>query len=205
MSTRFLLFPILITFANAAIYPVAPPSQFNGPQSGIGSWFQTNQNSSHTNGDSWCGYAYSDDMPLFAPSLALMGGAVYPNPAWKPQTQEYCGREIKATNPSNGVSKILYIGDSFSKPRSAGSIDIVIDAFTDLYGSDPNGDHDDVMMPIDWEFTGNIDTAYTAPGAVFSTAAGATTPPEATSPPLASSTSPSLRGGQRAYAVCKWG
>lgn len=46
---------------------VSPPSQFNGKQSGIGSWFQTNAESSSTNGNSWCGYKYSDDQPLFAP------------------------------------------------------------------------------------------------------------------------------------------
>ncbi|KAI4268459.1 MAG: hypothetical protein L6R38_007837, partial [Xanthoria sp. 2 TBL-2021] len=46
---------------------VSPPSQFTGTQSGIGSWFQTNAESSSTHGNSWCGYPYSDDQPLFAP------------------------------------------------------------------------------------------------------------------------------------------
>lgn len=46
---------------------VSSPSQFTGTQSGIGSWFQTNAESSSTNGNSWCGYPYSDDQPLFAP------------------------------------------------------------------------------------------------------------------------------------------
>ncbi|KAL8827970.1 MAG: hypothetical protein Q9170_006798 [Blastenia crenularia] len=51
------------------------------------------------------------------------------------------------TNPANGIWKFLYIGDSYAQPRSNGAIDIVINAFIDLYGSDPNRNHDDVMNP----------------------------------------------------------
>ncbi|KAL8718963.1 MAG: hypothetical protein Q9181_008128 [Wetmoreana brouardii] len=150
----------------ATVAAVAPPPKFNGAQSGIGSWFQTNAASSSTNGHSWCGYPYSDDQPLFAPSLALMGGATSGS-AWDQQRREYCGREAKVTNPATGASKLLYIGDSFAQPRSDGAIDIVIGAFIDLYGSDPNGNHNLVMNPVTWQLTGNVNNAYTADGATF--------------------------------------
>ncbi|KAL8949337.1 MAG: hypothetical protein Q9222_004541 [Ikaeria aurantiellina] len=145
---------------------VSPPPQFNGDQSGIGSWFQTNAALSSTNGHSWCGYPYSDDQPLFAPSLALMGGATSGS-AWNQQRREYCGREALVTNRATGAHMLLYIGDSFAQPRSDGAIDIVIDAFTTLYGSDPNGNHNLVMNPVDWHFTGNVNSAYTVDGANF--------------------------------------
>ncbi|KAL9614691.1 MAG: hypothetical protein Q9167_000820 [Letrouitia subvulpina] len=145
---------------------VSPPPQFNGHQSGIGSWYQTNTASSHTNGHSWCGYPYRDDQPLFAPSLSLMGGATSGS-SWDQQRREYCGREANVTNPANGRSKLLYIGDSFGAPRSAGSIDIVINAFIDLYGKNPNGNHNLVMSPVEWYLTGNVNDAYTADGSTI--------------------------------------
>ena len=99
-------------------------------------------------------------------------GSATSGPSWTQQTQKYCGHELNATNSKTGVSKLLYLGDSFAQPRSAGSIDIVIDAFSDLYGSDPSGNYNDVMNPVLWEFTGMIDTQFTAPGAQFSTVPG---------------------------------
>ena len=63
---------LCLTLLVVAALPIAQtvisaPPQFNGDQSGIGSWFQTNAASSFTNGHSWCGCPYSDDQPLFAP------------------------------------------------------------------------------------------------------------------------------------------
>ena len=60
----------LSTFAVIAL-AVDPPPHFTGDQSGIGSWFNTNAASSSTNGNSWCGYPYSNDQPLFAPVCLL--------------------------------------------------------------------------------------------------------------------------------------
>ncbi|KAL8868682.1 MAG: hypothetical protein Q9174_004830, partial [Haloplaca sp. 1 TL-2023] len=100
------------------------------------------------------------------PSLALMGGSIS-GPSWDQQIAEYCGREARVTNPANGKSMLLYIGDSFAHPRSDGAIDIVIDAFIELYGSDPNGNHNLVMNPVTWELTGNYNSAYTAKGSSF--------------------------------------
>ena len=97
-----------------------------------------------------------------------MGGATSGS-AWTSQTQEYCGREIKVT--WKGTSKLLYLGDAFAQPRSDGAIDIAPDAWTSLYGTSPNGNHDLVMNPVQWEFTGNVNTAYTAKGASFGSAA----------------------------------
>lgn len=98
-----------------------------------------------------------------------MGGATYSTSpaAWDHQRREYCGREARVTNRANGKSMLLYIGDSFAQPRSGGAIDIVIGAFIELYGSDPNGSNNLVMNPVDWKLTGNVDPAYTADGANF--------------------------------------
>lgn len=101
-----------------------------------------------------------------------MGGATSGS-AWDAQRREYCGREAKVTNTATGVSKLLYIGDSFAQPRSAGAIDIVIGAFIDLYGKDPQGDHNQVMSNVEWHFTGNVNSKYTVAGASF----GGDTPP----------------------------
>ncbi|KAL8845295.1 MAG: hypothetical protein Q9176_000465 [Flavoplaca citrina] len=85
------------------------------------------------------------------------------------QIREYCGREAKFTNRATGKSMLLYIGDSFAQPWSGGAIDIVISAAIELYGSDPNGNHDLVTNPVDWELTGHVDPAHTADGAGFQT------------------------------------
>ena len=121
-----------------------------------------------------------------------MGGATS-GPGWDSQTQEYCGREIKVTWKGN--SKLLYLGDAFAQPRSDGAIDIAPDAWTSLYGSSPNGDHDLVMNPVDWEFTGNVNTDYTAKGANFATAATGNSPSQPESPSGATSTQIEAGGG----------
>lgn len=102
-------------------------------------------------------------------SFALMGGATYSTSptAWDQQRREYCGREARVTNRATGKSMLLYIGDSFAQPRSGGAIDIVIGPFIELYGSDPNGNHNLVMNPVDWELTGNVDPAYTPDGSTL--------------------------------------
>ncbi|KAL8664463.1 MAG: hypothetical protein Q9202_003013 [Teloschistes flavicans] len=102
-----------------------------------------------------------------------MGGATSGS-AWDAQRREYCGREAKVTNTATGVSKLLYIGDSFAQPRSAGAIDIVIGAFIDLYGKDPQGDHNQVMNNVEWHFTGNVNTRKIGRESA-TTAAGSTT------------------------------
>lgn len=52
----------------ADIYNVNVPSGFfPGPQSGIGSWYRASTNQDSTNGQSWCGYGYSNSDPVFAP------------------------------------------------------------------------------------------------------------------------------------------
>ncbi|KAL8801138.1 MAG: hypothetical protein Q9223_007090 [Gallowayella weberi] len=97
-----------------------------------------------------------------------MGGSISGS-SWDQQRREYCGREARVTNPANGKSMLLYIGDSFAHPRSGGAIDIIIGAFIELYGRDPNNNHDLVMNPVQWQLTGNVDPAYTAEGANLQT------------------------------------
>lgn len=40
----------------------------------------------------------------------------------------------------------------------------MIDGFTAIHG-DPKGDKNNVIKQVKWEFTGNINTKYEAPGA----------------------------------------
>lgn len=69
------------------------------------------------------------------------------------------------TNRATGKFMLLYIGDSFVQPWSGGAIDIFIGVFIELYGSDPNANHELVLNPVDRELTGHVDPAYTAYGA----------------------------------------
>ncbi|KAF4967834.1 hypothetical protein FZEAL_10476 [Fusarium zealandicum] len=153
----------------ASIHPVTLPSGFfSGPQSGIGSWYRATANADDTNGHSWCGYEYSNSDPVFAVSLKEMGGATYDTDptAWEEQTRKYCGLEAKVTDPVTGKSKLMYIGDAFDDKwvRSPGSIDIMIDVFSAIHGN-PNGDKNDIIDGVEWEFTGKVNSRFAAPGA----------------------------------------
>lgn len=93
--SKLALLTFAVTFVNATPTPTTPqePSltkrdftsdqptgAFTGkPESGIGSWYRSDNAQDYTNGKSWCGYAYYDDSPLFAPvstiSTHLMRGS----------------------------------------------------------------------------------------------------------------------------------
>ncbi|KAL8678248.1 MAG: hypothetical protein Q9186_005395 [Xanthomendoza sp. 1 TL-2023] len=150
-------------------------------------------------------------------SLALMGGSISGS-SWDQQRREYCGREARVTNPANGKSMLLYIGDSFAHPRSDSAIDIVIGAFIELYGRDPNNNHDLVMNPVQWQLTGNVNPAYTVDGANFQTGdSGSTANTTETGPNVpttlttatrsktATSSSTSSTGNLAGDKECDWG
>ncbi|KAJ1533287.1 hypothetical protein HK096_005420 [Nowakowskiella sp. JEL0078] len=140
------------------------PSGFPGTNTGIGSWFKANSADSSTNGNSWCGYPYKDYTPGFAPDISVMTdgtNAVYGNPNWATYGKRYCGLEAIVTNPNNGVSMTLYITDAFDHAwvRTPGSIDIMFDSFSKLFGKTTTN-HNDVIKDITWKFTGNKLTKY---------------------------------------------
>lgn len=57
----------LIGSALADIHNVNLPSNFfDGPQSGIGSWYRASAGQDSTNGKSWCAYTYYNSDPVFA-------------------------------------------------------------------------------------------------------------------------------------------
>ncbi|KAL6915582.1 hypothetical protein FSHL1_007032 [Fusarium sambucinum] len=176
IASFFFLVGAIVAPVSASIYPVNVPSGFfPGAQSGIGSWYRASSNPDSTNGQSWCGYKYYNSDAVFAVSLKAMGGATWnSNPdAWRAQTRKYCGLEAKVTDPVTGKSKLMYIGDSFddSWVRSPGSIDIMIDAFSAIHGN-PNGNKNDVVKNVKWEFTGNVNTQFAAPGASWPAKSG---------------------------------
>ncbi|KAH6864679.1 hypothetical protein B0T12DRAFT_452578 [Alternaria alternata] len=191
----------LIGSALADIHNVNLPSNFfDGPQSGIGSWYRASAGQDSTNGKSWCAYTYYNSDPVFAVSLKAMGGKTYnSDPAgWKAATQKYCGLEATVKDPKTGKQMLMYIGDAFDDKyvlvsyllkyysarslsntfhQSPGSIDIMIDAFSNIHGN-PNGNKNDVIKGVEWQLTGRVNTKYAADGAVWPTKAGAapTTP-----------------------------
>lgn len=73
----------------------------------------------------------------------------------------YCGLEVKATNPENGNSALIYIVDGFDSKwvRTPGSIDLTLAAFKALYGSTTD-DKNVVIKNLKWEFTGNKKAEY---------------------------------------------
>ncbi|PRP86273.1 hypothetical protein PROFUN_05414 [Planoprotostelium fungivorum] len=141
---------------------------FRSPMSGIGSWFRASNSGDSTNGNSWCGYRYYNSDPVFAPDLNQMTDNTVAtwgsNPTlWKKYTGIYCGLEANVTNPRNGRSMIMYIGDGFDPKwvRSPGSIDIMTDAFNYLWGSN-TGNKNDVIQGVKWSLTGRKSAKYTA-------------------------------------------
>ncbi|EAT76055.1 hypothetical protein HBI56_239510 [Parastagonospora nodorum] len=145
-----------------------PKGFFNGPQTGIGSWFRANAEPDSTNGHSWCGYAYYNSDRIFAVSLKAMGGETYySDPAgWKAATKKYCGLEALVKDPKTGKQMFMYIGDAFDDKwiHEKGSIDIMVDAFSSIHGN-PNGDKNNVIKGVEWKFTGRVNTKYAADGA----------------------------------------
>jgi hypothetical protein len=66
-----LTYPIaLVTLAASALADIhnvnTPQGFFEGPQSGIGSWYRASAGQDSTNGRSWCGYTYYNSDPVFA-------------------------------------------------------------------------------------------------------------------------------------------
>jgi len=121
-----------------------------------------------------------------AQSLKAMGGKTYnSDPAgWKAATQKYCGLEATVNDPKTGKQMLMYIGDAFDDKyvlvsyllesylarslnntvhQSPGSIDIMIDAFSNIHGN-PNGNKNDVIKGVEWQLTGRVNTKYAADG-----------------------------------------
>ncbi|KAJ3012643.1 hypothetical protein HKX48_006178 [Thoreauomyces humboldtii] len=148
---------------------VSAVGAFVGSQSGIGSWFRASSGQDSTNGNSWCGYPYTDDTPGFAPDVWRMAGTgndpMYGNPNWAPIATKYCGLEAEVTDPSTGITKILYIVDAFDHQyvRSPGSIDIMTKAWESLTSQDAN-DKDIVIKGVQWKLTGKRNPKYAFKG-----------------------------------------
>ncbi|KAJ3125179.1 hypothetical protein HK098_000553 [Nowakowskiella sp. JEL0407] len=146
------------------------PSGFRGVNHGIGSWFQANTWYSNTNGQSWCGYPYKDHTNGFAPDISIMtnyANSRWPDPGWYTSGRLYCGLEAIVTNPSTGVSRVMYITDAFDHAyvRSPGSIDIMKGKFHELFGRWTDN-HNDVIYGVQWVLTGrrNLKYAFQGPG-----------------------------------------
>ncbi|GAA5983782.1 hypothetical protein JCM10908_005925 [Rhodotorula pacifica] len=122
------------------------------------SWFYTDRSTDSTNGHSWCGYPYSDAVPGFAPSLNTMLSNF--NWDYEAAATAYCGLEAVVTTP-DGRTATLYLADAFDDAwvRTASSIDVVIGAFPQLFGSWTTNKND-VVKDGSWYFTGNRNERY---------------------------------------------
>lgn len=138
--------------------PQTPPA-FQGPQSGIGSWFRSNNPADSTNGHSWCGYPYTDDTPGFAPDILQMTDNN--QISYEEAAGNYCGLEATVTNPDNGETMTLYIIDAFDHQwvLSPGSIDIMTNTFNQLVCQTVT-DKNTVIHNVQWQLTGNKNDKY---------------------------------------------
>ena len=153
-----------------------PPGFSSDPQKpnrGIGSWFRANSKQDSTNGNSWCGYPYSDDFHGFAPSLEIMTrkeNSVYPDRNWRVYGRQFCGLEANVTNKNNGKWTLMYIVDAFDdkwidgmgQNHPKGSIDIMIESFKDLTDIGDRISKQQVVN-VEWYLTGKRSSRYQFP------------------------------------------
>ncbi|GAA5896747.1 hypothetical protein JCM8208_007075 [Rhodotorula glutinis] len=122
------------------------------------SWYNTNSGQDSTNGNSWCGFPYDNNVPGVAPSLKTMlnnfGGD------YEAAAKAYCGLELVVSTP-DGKSKTMYIADAFDDTwvLTPSSLDIIHGSFTDLYGSYTDNKND-VVKGASWKFTGQRNDKY---------------------------------------------
>ncbi|GAA5935849.1 hypothetical protein JCM3775_007347 [Rhodotorula graminis] len=122
------------------------------------SWYNTNSGQDSTNGNSWCGFPYDNNVPGVAPSLKTMlnnfGGD------YEAAAKAYCGLELVVSTP-DGKSKTMYIADAFDDTwvLTPSSLDIIHGSFTDLFGSYTDNKND-VVKGASWKFTGQRNDKY---------------------------------------------
>ncbi|BGP53251.1 hypothetical protein JCM8202_002576 [Rhodotorula sphaerocarpa] len=134
-------------------------SAFRGTNTGaIASWFHASSGQDSTNGHSWCYFPYTDSTPGIAISYSHMvnsvGGDVMA------ARKAYCGLEVEVTTPE-GRTATLVVADAFDDTwvRTPTSIDVMYNAFMNLYGSWTNNKND-VIQNVSWKFTGKRNQRY---------------------------------------------
>ncbi|SCV72645.1 BQ2448_4182 [Microbotryum intermedium] len=124
----------------------------------IMSWFRTDSAQDSTNGHSWCYNVYNNSQPGFAPDVSVM----LANFQWSNTLAgaAYCGLEAEFILPS-GKTTTLILLDGFDPKwvKTPSSIDVIYDAFMDLYGSTTNNKNN-VLQGVKWRFTGRRDSRY---------------------------------------------
>ncbi|BGP48663.1 hypothetical protein JCM10450v2_004539 [Rhodotorula kratochvilovae] len=122
------------------------------------SWYNTNSGQDSTNGNSWCGFPYDNNVPGFAPSLKTMLASTGGD--YEAAAKMYCGLEAVVTTPE-GKTMTLYLADAFDDTwvLTPSSIDIIHGAFTTLFGSYTDNKND-VVKNANWKFTGNRNDKY---------------------------------------------
>ncbi len=143
--------------SKGTVLAAAGVTSFTGTNSGIGSWYNANSAQDSTNGRSWCEFPYTNDSPVFAPSVGTMRKNFgYNNAA---AASAYCGLEAIVTT-SDGRSKTMYIGDGFDDAwvRTPGSIDIMHSAWNSIAGKSTNNKND--VLQVTWKLTGNRNDKY---------------------------------------------
>ncbi|GJN90931.1 hypothetical protein Rhopal_003945-T1 [Rhodotorula paludigena] len=123
------------------------------------SWYDTNSGRDSTNGNSWCGFPYSNDLPGFAPSLRTMLSNF--NYDYETAARAYCGLEAVITTP-DGRTATMYIADAFDDTWviTPSSLDIIHGSFAQLYGSWTDNKLD-VVKNAHWQLTGRRNARLT--------------------------------------------
>ncbi|BGP32582.1 hypothetical protein JCM10296v2_004363 [Rhodotorula toruloides] len=176
-TTTYYQAPATTTASETAVFPSATFVQDAVKQAGVTgfsgnnsnailSWFRTNNSADATNGHSWCGSVYRDDVPGFAPSLKTMLANF--NGSYEAAATAYCGLEAVITTPA-GRNATLYIVDAFDDTwvRTPSSLDVVVGSFPLLFGFNTTNKLD-VVQGAEWYLTGrrNARYAFKGPGAV---------------------------------------
>ncbi|BGP16725.1 hypothetical protein JCM10213_009143 [Rhodosporidiobolus nylandii] len=122
------------------------------------SWYNTNSGQDSTNGHSWCGFPYDNNVPGFAPSLSTMMKNF--NYDYEKAATAYCGLEAIVTT-ADGKSMTLYIADAFDDTwvRTPSSLDLIHGAFNELWGSSTDNKND-VFKGASWKLTGARNDKY---------------------------------------------
>ncbi|GAA6039486.1 hypothetical protein JCM8097_009576 [Rhodosporidiobolus ruineniae] len=116
------------------------------------SWYDTNSTRDSTNGHSWCGFPYDNNVVGFAPSLKTMLNNF--NGSYTAAATAYCGLEAVITTPS-GRNLTAYIGDAFDDTwvLTPSSIDLIHGAFPAVFGTQTENKND-VVQGAAWTLTG---------------------------------------------------
>ncbi|KAH8923116.1 hypothetical protein BT69DRAFT_1281727 [Atractiella rhizophila] len=147
----------------ATLVKVSVPGTVKGKKTGIASWFRASNKADSTNGKSWCGIEYKDNMMGFAINMNLMSKqhpTYYSNEKlWRATAKKFCGLEAEVSYKGKKVK--MYVMDAFDPAwvRTTYSIDVLKGAFEKLFKKKVSSKNT-VMQGAAWKMTGRRNKKY---------------------------------------------